>query len=154
MSMTVSVYLVAPTELADVRARPMERLSGKVDCELDKAWAAIHHVLTGQNMEPGGPPHHDFLLFAGEELDEDTGYGPPRLVSVAQTASIAHALAPMGPEAFRARFDHAALLAADVYAVGTNAAEELEYVAEAWASLHQALAQAARTGSGLLIAMV
>jgi hypothetical protein len=166
MGMTVTVYAVSSGDLARIIAKPklvLELFSSQPGsiaaqslpreaCDIDKAWAAIHFVLTGLNMEQGGQPHHDFLLFAGTEIgDIDVGYGPARAIEPRDVANISAALEPFTRPAFGARFEHKKLLAEDVYGVGPDESEELEYVCDHFGSLRTFISAAAR--NGLIIAM-
>src|ERR1051326_1504195 len=71
---------------------------------IDKAWHAIHFALTGSRL--GGEEPLNFLVAEGTPVGEvDVGYGPARVLSSEQVRQIARALAPIEPDAVRARVD-------------------------------------------------
>jgi hypothetical protein len=64
---------------------------GKIESalSLEKSWHILHYAFTGDidvTASAGG------ALLAGEEIGEDVGYGPPRLLDAEQTARFAEAL--------------------------------------------------------------
>src|SRR5262249_6103564 len=64
---------------------------------LNKAWHAIHFVLTGSRL--GGEEPLNFLVSEGTPVGEvDVGYGPARALSSTQVRHIADALARIEPE--------------------------------------------------------
>ena len=75
---------------------------------LNKAWHAIHYVLTGSRL--GGDEPLNFLVDEGTPVGEvDVGYGPARVLTSAQVRRIAEALAPISPEEIGRRVDVARL---------------------------------------------
>src|SRR3979411_259264 len=64
---------------------------------LNKAWHAIHFVLTGSRL--GGDEPLNFLVSEGTPVGEvDVGFGPARVLSSQQVRSLATALATVAPE--------------------------------------------------------
>ena len=60
---------------------------------VDKAWHAIHFVLTGRVWDIPGDNVLGQMVLGGEPVsEEDFGYGPARLLSKETTAQIAEAL--------------------------------------------------------------
>src|ERR687886_956057 len=71
---------------------------------LNKAWHAIHFVLTGSRL--GGEAPLNFLLSEGTPVGEvDVGYGPARVLTSQQVRAIANALAPIEPDEVARRVD-------------------------------------------------
>jgi Domain of unknown function (DUF1877) len=71
---------------------------------LDKAWHAIHFVLTGSRL--GGDEPLNFLVSEGTPVGEvDVGFGPARVLSSQQVREIAAALAPIEPDEVARRVD-------------------------------------------------
>jgi len=110
-----------PVELARFVADPgldeLERCTrGEVD--LDKTWAGIHFLLTGE-AEPGrrrSTTPLGWALGGSEPAIEGTPYEvAPRVVGEQAVASVAAALAGIDPDELRRRFDPDALADADVY---------------------------------------
>src|SRR5229473_3572649 len=77
---------------------------GRERVGLDKAWHAIHFVLTGSRL--GGEEPLNFLVSEGTPVSEvDVGYGPARVLTSAQVRSLATALAALEPEDVARRVD-------------------------------------------------
>lgn len=81
---------------------------------LEKNWHAIHFLLSGSAWDtdhPGGK-----LLAGGTPIpEEDTGYGPPRILSAEEVVAFRDHLATRSPEALLAEFDFAKMAAAEIY---------------------------------------
>jgi hypothetical protein len=86
--------------------------------DLDKNWHGVHFLLCGA-AEPGAALLSQVVM-GGTEIGEDEhGYGPARYFDSARTAEIAQALGDANLEAaMRARFDPAAMNAAQIYPFG------------------------------------
>ena len=82
--------------------------------DIDKTWHAIHFMLTGQVYDGDGPVSQ--VILGGEPIgEEEIGYGPARGLSAAEVKDIDTALRAVSEADFRAKFDAAALTAADIY---------------------------------------
>jgi len=64
--------------------------SFEVQADLDKNWHTIHYLLTGE-PEPDSSALGSAIL-GGEEVGEDLGYGPARLITPEKVAEISTAL--------------------------------------------------------------
>ena len=70
---------------------------GRERVVLNKAWHAIHFVLTGSRL--GGDEPLNFLVSEGTPVGEvDVGYGPARVLTSQQVRSLATALASLEPD--------------------------------------------------------
>lgn len=89
---------------------------------LDKAWDAIHFLLTGSKQ----PTDHllSQMIYGGTEHGSDTGYGPPRFMSAEQVKSIAEALRSADLIDAAANFTRAELAAASLYGFDAERAED------------------------------
>src|SRR6266568_6952562 len=77
---------------------------GRERVVLNKAWHAIHFVLTGSRL--GGDEPLNFLVSEGTPIGEvDVGYGPARVLTSAQVGALAGALAAVDPEDVARRVD-------------------------------------------------
>jgi hypothetical protein len=77
---------------------------GRERVVLNKAWHAIHFMLTGSRL--GGEEPLNFLIAEGTPVGEvDVGYGPARVLNSGQVQKIAQALAALGPEDVARRVD-------------------------------------------------
>ena len=73
---------------------------------IDKAWQGIHYLLTGTAQ--GGKPPLNALHGGGIELPDpydERGYGPPIVLSAAETDVFARALDVLSDDELRSRFD-------------------------------------------------
>lgn len=114
--------------------------------DVDKAWHAIHFTLTGDSYGGDGPISQPIL--GGTPIgDEDVGYGPARGLSAPEVQKVAAALAAISEASFRAKFDPAALEAADIYPqIWDEGDEALDYIAEYFLVMKQFYEQAAEKG--------
>ncbi|GIE77023.1 hypothetical protein Aph02nite_29730 [Actinoplanes philippinensis] len=84
------------------------------DLDLDKSWHAVHFLLAGSAWGLGDGLAGAAVL-GGDDIGEDGGYGPARLVSADRVRAIAEALDAVTDDALRARFDRSAMKAAEIY---------------------------------------
>ena len=128
-------------------------IHGGDQLDLDKTWHALHFLLTGEPW--GGAPPLNFLVSGTEVGDIDVGYGPARSFTAEETREIAAALAPITEATLRARFDPAAMMAAEIYPAiwDRDPAQDdtLGYVLERFGPLKQFVTSAAEHGEGLLV---
>jgi hypothetical protein len=113
MSLIGHVYLLPEARIQALLADPSavvgtidgaynEPAAGFVD--LDKAWQALHYLLTGSARDGEGPLA--FLLKGGTPVgDEDLGYGPARVFQPSEVGAIADALADVSQRTLLPRFD-------------------------------------------------
>jgi hypothetical protein len=112
MSLIGHVYLLPPERSSALLTDPSSVLAvidgayndpaqGFVD--LDKAWNALHYLLTGSARDGEGPLA--FLLKGGAPVGEDLGHGPARVFQPAEVAAIADALADVSQYKLLPRFD-------------------------------------------------
>jgi Domain of unknown function (DUF1877) len=80
---------------------------------LDKAWHGLHFLLTGSAWDTTDGAGEAVL--GGEEIGDDVGYGPARLLRPDRVSAIAAGLRDVEGDTLRARYDAAALTAADIY---------------------------------------
>lgn len=117
---------------------------------IDKAWHGVHFVLTG-SAEPDGSVLGNTVL-GGEEIGDDAGYGPARLVSAAEVLVIHDALATFDDEALAARFDADVMSDLGIYPeVWDEDGETIEFVADAVDTVRHAYADAANKGHAMLL---
>jgi len=95
--------------LADLEARPEND-----EDDTDKAWHAIHYLLTGD--AEGGEFPTGFLLSGGQPVgNEDVGYGPARIFSPTEVSAIQTALSEHSKQDLMGRYDGPAMDRAGVY---------------------------------------
>jgi hypothetical protein len=156
MSMNCEVYRVPAATVERLIGESsglieiLSDLDGPEDAlSLEKSWHALHFVLTGSAAE--GEPPLSFLVAGGEPL----GDGEERLISAADVKEIAAEIEKITEQEFAARFDLAALDAADVYPrIWDEPLEDLldEYF-DHFQELKSLVKRAADSGSALLVTM-
>src|SRR5262245_36837129 len=72
------------------------------ELDLDKSWHGIHYLLTGTAWEIGEGA--GAAILGGDEVGEDGGYGPARLVRPEAVRAVAAALSALDVETLRSRF--------------------------------------------------
>jgi len=124
------------------------------DLDLDKSWHGIHFLLTGTGWEVGEGAAGAAIL-GGDDIGEDNGYGPARLLRPETVRAVADALDALTIETLRARFDPHAMAAAEIYPDGwTGEADEFDaFLAPHFAELHRFYRTAAENGEAVLLAI-
>lgn len=125
------------------------------DLDVDKAWHAIHFLLTGSAWEGESPLN--FIAAGGAEIGDDVGYGPARCLDSKEVASLAAALKDLPTNVLLKRFDPEALSAADIYPdIWDRPPEEDDtqgYVAEYYEMLRAFILDAASERQALLVSI-
>ncbi len=119
-------------------------------CDLDKAWHALHYLLTG---DPGGGDFPlNFLAVGGQEIGEDMGYGPLRFLKAAETIVLKSELDKIPVADFANRFIAKDLIAAELYPAHDDWNEEdKEWLTDAYTSIKQFIDQAVKNKKGIYI---
>lgn len=95
---------------AEGENRPLAQL------DLDKAWHAIHYLLTGSNW--GGEYPLGMAVLGGMELGEDIGYGPVRFLTPEEVQAVAVLLDTLSQQTLQERYVPSALEAVGIYPAG------------------------------------
>lgn len=120
--------------------------------DVDKAWHCIHFVLTGRT--DGGTEPLSLAIFGGDEIGEDVGYGPARIMGPAEVKKVAVALATIDDAAFSSMFNPQAMKSADIYLAhmcvrdGTDA---LDYLLQNFHTLAEFYRAAASRDEGAIL---
>jgi hypothetical protein len=128
--------------------------SGADNCErvvLDRAWHAIHFVLTGSRL--GGEEPLNFLASEGTPVGEvDVGYGPARVLNSQQVRQVASALILIDPEQVAERVDVQRFTAEEIYPGewGHNG-YDAQFVVTNYRRLREFVMRAAQDGNGLIL---
>jgi histidyl-tRNA synthetase len=110
----------------------------------------------GKQMKYAGEKGIPFAaILGGDEIGQDGGYGPARLLNPNTVRAVADALDALDVETLRARFDPAAMAAADIYPdIWTNGADEFDsYLMPNLTELRRFYHAAAGNGQAVLLAI-
>jgi hypothetical protein len=91
---------------------------------LEKSWHILHYAFTGE-AEPTGSPGS--MLLEGDEVGEDIGYGPPRLLDPQSTKTFADFLAQQTVEELQARANYAAMKTASIYGLPMGGGDDARH---------------------------
>jgi hypothetical protein len=119
------------------------------ELDIEKAWHGVHWLLCGIPLE-APPPLGDAVL-GGEEVGEDVGYGPARVLDPARVAAVATALRAMSADELAGRFDAVRLDADGVYPAGWSEHGRREWLREEYSRLRTFYLEAAGEGSAVLL---
>ncbi|MFI7598872.1 YfbM family protein [Actinoplanes sp. NPDC049681] len=123
------------------------------ELDLDKSWHAIHYLLTGTawDVSEGAGA----AILGGDEVGEDNGYGPARLLTSDKVQAVAAALDAMDVDTLRNRFVPEALAAADIYpAIWAQTDADFDsYLAPYFAQLRSFYGRASANGQAVLLAI-
>jgi len=125
------------------------------ELNIDKAWQAIHYLLTGQ-AEGGDPPLAD-VIFGGIELPDRHNYtegSPLRVLSSTEVRTIADELAAIPPDRLLARGTISDMAQQNIYSVSDDEPAEQDYIAHYYGLLRDFYLDAARKSYGLLLYIV
>jgi hypothetical protein len=95
--------------------------------DLHKSWHMFHFLFTGRGQ--GGSPPGSLLMEGGEEVGEDMGYGPARLIGPADTAAFANFVGALSVDELKARLDGPRMAELSIYP-GFDAVDAVEEYAE------------------------
>jgi hypothetical protein len=134
---------------AEPVAAPTPGLGPSVSVE--KMWHALHFVIAKRAWEPGSGKAG--YILGGQECGEDVGYGPARLLSAEEVATIAREL-PTAEELHK-DFDPKALAAADIYpSVWDEEPDDLwDEIASYYAQVRGLYLDAAKAGDAMVLWM-
>ena len=166
MSMTGRFLLVSDAEIDALVSSPetvrelLDRRVYEVDepvdyVDVDKAWHALHFLLTGSAWDESPPL--DFIAVGGEPIgDEDVGYGPARALRSGDVARVHRELALLSTNALVARFDLGRMDALEIYPHGwaefeLRDAKRVGYFIGAYEELRELVRSGAESGRGILI---
>jgi hypothetical protein len=121
---------------------------------LDKAWQAIHFLLTGQ-IDGGNPPLA-WAVLGGLELTDEKNYtagSPLRVLSPVQVKDVAGALSGIPAEQLLSRATITEMASKNIYAVSNDEDSEREHLRTYYEELQQFYADAAQRGNGMLLSL-
>lgn len=116
-----------------------------------KAWHGLHFLLAGttsEQIEGAGS-----AVLGGEELGDDLGYGPVRVLGEDQVAAIAAALELVTPEVLLDTYDAEAMEAAQIYPGGWGESENRDWLVEALQEVREYYLRARDSRMAMLLYM-
>lgn len=143
-------------ELRQIPAAMMEQLDDEEAVQelidgpglsVGKAWNALHYLYCGDSTVG------ESAISGGRSLDEldlDTGYGPPQVLTPAEVADYARALAAQTDEELRAAYDPVAMKKEKVYGCNFDDPAELEWLLGEARNVRAYFQDAASKGAGML----
>ncbi|MFN0130825.1 MAG: YfbM family protein [Verrucomicrobiales bacterium] len=130
----------------------LEPRTDRDEGDADKAWNAIHFLLTGS--AEGGSFPLSFILEGGQPVgDEDVGYGPARIFTPIQVAQIDSALTAYTEDGMRSQYDGKAMDTAKVYPQiwGREREDNFGYAWQNFTALREFIQITRSTGSYLML---
>jgi hypothetical protein len=119
--------------------------------DLDKTWAGILFVLTGESMQTLTHPLGR-VLFSGQLVDEDQdlGYGPAHYLTPAEVLELNQSLASLTEAQIRERYDGAKMNALGIYPEVWDEEESFDYLYSYFTVLQQMFARAAQNNLAII----
>lgn len=155
MSMICYVGQLTDQELEKIKEDPkrVEQLLDATEdnCDLDKAWHAVHYILNGDAWDGEFPLN--FLVSGGEEVGEDMGYGPVRFLSAAETELLKNELDKITVADFENRFNAEALATSEIYPAIDWADDTRSWLADSYTSIKDYINDAAANKKGIYISL-
>ena len=144
-------YRVEMQKLLEEHTPPATEPDSVREIGLDKAWDGLHFLLTGRQR--GRKKPWALAILGGKAVPDRhdvMSFGDMLLVTAPQAAEVAAALATLPVEELISRYDAAKMQSASIYAMGTNADQDREYLAEYYGWLCKFYAKAAAENCGAL----
>ena len=123
------------------------------DLDLEKAWHAIHYLLTETAWE--GEEPFNFMVSGGIDVGEDTGYGLSRAFTSEQVKSINTVLQPIDEPFLKGRYNPEKMMTLEIYPEiwdrEAEREENLRYYLDTFEELKSFVAQAAERNVGFIV---
>jgi hypothetical protein len=119
------------------------------ELSIEKAWHGVHWLLCGTPME--APPPLGDVILGGDELGDDVGYGPARVLDAVRTAAVAAALEGLPAEDVADRFDAVRLDADEIYPSGWDEQGRREWLVAEYARVRDFYLGAAAEGRSVVL---
>ena len=146
--MELAAIAVPPAKSHDIAANTrllLGAISAKNDTTLylDKAWDGINYLLTGKHFDTTTLVGQAIL--GGDEIGEDMGYGPMRVLAPEQVKAISAALNDVTPDMLSKRYDPEKMDREQIYPnIWTREKEEgLKYLLDNYGALQRFYKRAA-----------
>ena len=121
--------------------------------DIDKAWHAIHFLLTGDSYEGNAPLN--FICMGGIPIgEEDVGYGPARGLTPVEVTELDVALKPISSTDLRDKYNAAQFVEESIYPnIWDESVEECldDYVLDYYEELKKFISTAAQENQALIV---
>jgi hypothetical protein len=142
----------APPPSGPLTGKPLAARQDDGESDVDKAWNAIHYLLTGAVDEADHPLA--FLVNGGTPVGkEDVGYGPARVFTSAELSLINKLLEPFDRETLHARYQPREMDRAGVYPKiwARDGEDGFDYIFTNFDSMRTFFSQAEQRQLGMLV---
>jgi hypothetical protein len=121
---------------------------------MDKEWGGIQFLLNGSPDSTEGP--YGQVIFGGQEIGPDMGYGPARVLNAKQVAEIASSLRSLSADSLRLRYDPQAMTRMDIYPDiwERDGTEACDWLLQGYGRLVDFYARAAARGNAVILAIL
>jgi hypothetical protein len=121
---------------------------------MDKEWGGIQFLLNGDPDSTKGP--YGQVIFGGQEIGPDMGYGPARVLNAKQVAEIASHLQTLSADSLRSRYDASAMTRMMIYPEiwERDGTEALDWLLEGYSRLVDFYGRAAARGKAVVLAIL
>jgi hypothetical protein len=117
------------------------------ELDLHKEWHSLHYLLTGTAWDGDEP--YCYLVKGGEEIGDDLGYGPARVLKPNQVKSFCDALSKVSAEDLKKRYKPEQMEEEEIYAF--NSGEGLKSISDSFNKLRKYVKEINDKNQGLMI---
>lgn len=143
----------APSEIPNFFFSPEAQPAGDL-IDFDKAWQALHFTLSGAEYYTDNDL--GILLFDGEKIGEDMGYGAGWIIPNHRIVAFNSALSAMSDDDIRARYNPAEMSRNDIYiadAFEEDPEQGLQYLMQGIPALRQFAEKCTASNSSAIAAI-
>lgn len=121
---------------------------------MDKEWGGIQFLLNGGPDSTEGP--FGQVIFGGQEIGPNMGYGPARVLNAKQVAEIASRLQSLSADRLRLRYDPKAMTRMDIYPDiwERDGTEACDWLLQGYVRLVNFYVRAAAHGKAVILAIL
>ena len=119
--------------------------------DIDKAWAGIIFLLTGQNFDNATHPLSK-VLFSEQFIDEeqDLGYGPAQYLTPEQVKELNDQISKISIEELSKKYDAKKMIELEVYPNVWENEEEVSYLTDYFETIQEVYAEASKNGEAII----
>ncbi|HAC90655.1 MAG TPA: DUF1877 domain-containing protein [Planctomycetaceae bacterium] len=95
------IFGQSKTDVPPVKQK-LEPVAESETFELNQAWHILHYLFSGSDAEGDWPS--TFIMFGGQAIGPDLGYGPPRLLTTELSADVSKFLSTLSRQSLDAAY--------------------------------------------------